>query len=247
MTQGGNISVTNAPNNFIFNFQDANLGSHNFSLAAAASVGAGGSVTENYNTGYGPDFGSGTGSMTVTGFDTVTTNVWAEGSSAFYTFYAGGVLLWNMGDGNPETWNLNTAVAGPANSHSITDGALSIGADDINAAPAAVVGVDTITLLGGTLTGLPLHGLWSETGAITIGGTDYAGNGVVYGDVWIGVTNAFCDQRSEYRIVHERSCRHHPLWGRSRGRRLWWDLQRYQRYGGIRPHSGNLGVADGGY
>ena len=191
VSQPGNISVTNAPNNFIFNFQDANLGSHNFSLAAAASVGAGGSVTENYNTGYGPDFGSGTGSMTVTGFDTVTTNVWAEGSSEFYTFYAGGVLLWNMGDGNPETWNLNTAVAGPANSHLITDGALSIGADDVNAAPAAVVGVDTITLLGGTLTGLPLHGLWSETGAITIGGTDYAGNGVVYGDVWIGVTNAF--------------------------------------------------------
>ena len=184
--QGGNISVTNAPYDFWFNFQDANLGNHNFSVAAASTDGTGASVVVNYGTGYGFNPGTDTtDTLNVFGYDNATFQLWAPGSG-FTQVYGGGVVVWNIGDGNAENVTLNTSLV----RDDTPVGGLMVGDIGANGSPTAHVGTTTIEFLGGVLTGLPLAPNFSETGSLTIGGTDIGG-GVVYGNVDLGVTNAY--------------------------------------------------------
>jgi hypothetical protein len=158
--QGGDLSVTNAQDGFIFNFQDADQQGHNFQVTGASSNGAGDTVTVNYGTGYNYTADS-HGTFTSLNFDNTDINVWSgfqNGGDG--DFYSGGILAVST-SGGAETVNLESAV-------DLTIG--TTGAGD-------VPGFASLNLFGGTIFNLTsgtlnLSGLVGDNPNFSIGVTD---------------------------------------------------------------------------
>ena len=164
-TDAGAISVTNAPGNFIFNFQDVQV-ADDFSIIGIGGLGD--TATINYGTGYLSTDPVGAAGLTFTsqGIDNLDVNVF--GASGFATtqndVYLGGIVA--------------VATAGGTETLTITS---NVGLDLADTGSGEVPGHDTLTLFGGTFSVLPLPAHWSATGTLVLDGS---------AEYWLGVTNA---------------------------------------------------------
>jgi hypothetical protein len=170
----GAISVTNAPDGFIFNFQDVQTAG-DFSIAGVGGVGD--TATVNYGTGYlstDPvgDTGKAAESFITTGIDNVDVNVFgaAKLETSFNAVYLGDIVATANSTG-AEVLTVDSNVG------------LGLAYDDTG--HFAHLSVTTLGLFGGTFTpgtvlppSLPTY---SETGTLDLTGS---------GDIWLGVTNA---------------------------------------------------------
>jgi hypothetical protein len=170
----GAISVTNAPDGFIFNFQDVQTAG-DFSIVGVGGVGD--TATVNYGTGYlstDPvgDTGSKAESFSTTGIDNVDVNVFgaAKLETSFNAVYLGDIVATANSTG-AEVLTVDSNVG------------LGLAYDDTG--HFAHLSVTTLGLFGGTFTpgtvlppSLPTY---SETGTLDLTGS---------GDIWLGVTNA---------------------------------------------------------
>jgi hypothetical protein len=139
VSQSGEIDVWNAPNNMIFNFQDADQGGNNFQV-----VGLPGdlNLTVNYGTGYGFSPGS-TGALATQNYDNVVFDVNAQGTPGPQQIYEKGIVLAaNTGDAMAATLNTNVDLG-------LADYTLPAGVT----AELAAVGHSTVTFLGGDVIG----------------------------------------------------------------------------------------------
>jgi hypothetical protein len=176
-TTAGDISVTNAPDGFIFNFQDVQSAG-NFSIAGVGVVGA--TATVNYGTGYlstDPvgDTGASAESFITTGINGLTVNVWgASGlTTSFNAVYLGDIVdVGNNGNGGVDGTTLTV------------DSNVGLGLAYDDTGHFAHLSVTTLALFGGVETTEvlpPFSSTWSETGTLNLTGS---------GDIWLGVTNA---------------------------------------------------------
>ena len=129
--QTADFHVTNAQNNFVFNFNDTNQGGKNFEVDAVLGVAAaaGGTVTVNYGNGTNAFAAGSTGNFTSIGFDNVNLNVNGISDGNFYT---AGIIAEASLTGS-EVLTITSSVF-------------------LDIADATITpGVSTISLLGGTL------------------------------------------------------------------------------------------------
>jgi hypothetical protein len=173
----GDISVTNAPDAFIFNFQDVQTAG-DFSIAGVGGVGD--TATVNYGTGYlstDPvgDTGGSAESFITTGIDGLTVNVWgASGlTTSFNAVYLGDIVDVGNNGNNVDTGTTLTV-----------DSNVGLGLAYDDTGHFAHLSVTTLALFGGVETTEvlpPFSSTWSETGTLNLTGT---------GEIWLGVTNA---------------------------------------------------------
>jgi hypothetical protein len=163
----GNISVTNAPNDFIFNFQDVQSAG-NFAIVGVGGVGD--TATINYGTGYlSTDPVDGSESFSTQGIDNVIVNVFGESGLTLST--------------NPVYLKGIVAVANSTGAEVLTIDS-NVGLQLANDGTNAVVSHDTLSLFGGvesTTVLPPFITSWTETGTLDLTGTGF---------IWLGVTNA---------------------------------------------------------
>jgi hypothetical protein len=181
--QIADFNVTNAPDGFTFNFNDTDQFGENFSVIGTDTTGGESNVvTINYTT------VDATGTFTSENFDTVNVNVSDVNSTQ--TFYSG-TFLDDTGAavpvGSPDILVIGnadfTAPVGEGVTFNIeANGAFTgSGTLDIGNITSGHIGDDSITLLSGPITGLPLHPSYLDTGNLDITGNS---------NVIIGVTNA---------------------------------------------------------
>jgi hypothetical protein len=176
ITQVYDFNVTNAMDGFTFNFNETDQQGFAFSVIGTDTTGGASNVVNiNYTS------VSATGTFTSQNFDTV--NVTVNDVNSTQDFYTGAgvpfgspdiLVIGNADFGSPVGEGVTLNIA--ANGDFTGSGTLEIG----NISSGAI-GDDSITLLSGPITGLPLHPSYLDTGTLDISGNE---------NVIIGVTNA---------------------------------------------------------
>jgi hypothetical protein len=197
--QEADFNVTNAPDGFTFNFNDTDQFGENFSVIGTDTTGgAANVVTINYTT------VAATGTFTSQNFDTVNVNV-NDVNGATQTFYSGSFVDDTGAPvpfGSPDILVIGnadfTAPVGQgvtlnieANGDFPGSGTLTIGN-----VSSGLIGDDSITLLSGPITGLPLHPSYLDTGTLDISGTANVTIGVTNADVITSTTSGIFDMTS---------------------------------------------------
>ena len=149
------FNVKHAPNVFDVNFQNANFNGFNFNIFTAGSSNS--ALTVDFSAVSNSD-----GIFASSNYNTVTIN----GHDGFHEFF-GAALQVEATVGSSAVLNINAGTGGLMTSAAVIDAAAG-------AAQVALVGMDTLTVVGGTILA-PTDGVINITGS---------------GHVYIGVTNA---------------------------------------------------------
>ena len=191
-TQNSDINVTNAPDGLTFNFNHTDEGGNAFSIIGTDTTGGSSNfVTIDYRN---PDA---TGTFTSQNFDNVNVNISTSGvgTEAFYTGTA-------VTPGNPDILvignaDFNSDVGqGVTFTINATHTGGSVATIDVGNVSTGSIGDDTITLLSGPISGLPLHPSYLDTGNLDITGTDNVVIGVTNADVITSTTSGTFDMTS---------------------------------------------------
>jgi hypothetical protein len=157
-SQSADFTITNAPNTFLFNFQDDNMNGHSFAISAAGSATS--ALTVWLGDPGAGDISNSTGTFVSSNYDIVTLN--------------------EFGSSDPLVFGTHftvEAASGQSASLKIT-GSMLLGDTGSNGSAVltpASVGHDTVTILGGTASA-PIDGaiLDSGSGTLEIGVTNAA-------------------------------------------------------------------------
>ena len=195
INQNDDFNVTNAMDGFTFNFNDTNEHGYAFSVVGTDTTGGASNVVNiNYTT------VNATGTFTSENFDNVNVNISGHSNSgAAEDFYTGSTVPFGSPDilviGNADfnsdvgqgvAFNIDATVTHNGNPITINVGDISTGS----------IGDNSITLLSGPITGLPLHPSYLDTGTLNLEGSDNYIIGVTNADVINSTTTGTFDMTS---------------------------------------------------